>query len=72
MFYHQKKSPFTFARLLAMFLILSLSLSQTFGFTQSDNSSIEKKKATESKGRSMAEAGKEHPKEENMKPVAEG
>jgi len=70
MFDHQKKSPFTFARLLAMSLILSLFMSQTFGFTQSDNSSSEKKKATESKGRYSAEAGKEKPKEENIKPVA--
>jgi streptogramin lyase len=70
MFDHQKKSPFSFTRLLAMVLILSLSLSQTFGSTQSNNSSLEKKRATESKGRYSAEAGKEKPKEENIKPVA--
>ncbi len=70
MFDHQKKRPFTFTRLLSMSLILSLSLSQTFGSTQSNNSSSEKKKATESKGRSLAEAGKEQPKEENVKPAA--
>ena len=70
MFYHQKKNPFTFTRLLAMSLILSFSLSQTFGSIQSDNCSSEKKKATESKGRYLAETGKEKPNERNIKPVA--